>query len=279
MKPADLEGWWLNLPEAVDRATTMQTNLQSLGLDEHYRRFEAEPGQPGRAQAMDLSDGEAGAWSSWLRLIQRASISEAAVVHLLEDDTEITEGLGALLHWEGLHSLLGQGVIVCTDGYVSPAQARHLLDHPGWGQCWQCITEGLPVPCIGSMLATPASWGRVHDLLQHHWSQSNALPPIDVLMGQLDALTVVTVAPFVTTPRLDQARSSQIRQPGDACQERSREALTRLRRLLSWPAPAGAQPWDGEWELFWRNQPKNLQQHAVLDALEGLVRRGAIQPY
>jgi hypothetical protein len=161
MKPADLEGWWLNLPNALDRAASMLTNLKALALDNRYQRFEAGLGSPAAAAARGLSVGEAGAWSSWLQLLHQASRSKAAIVHLLEDDSELTEGLEALLSWNGLHCLMAQGAIVCTDAYVSPSQAGQLLRHPAWGQDWQCISDGLPVPCIGSMLATPATWRQV----------------------------------------------------------------------------------------------------------------------
>ena len=279
MKPADLDGWWLNLPKALDRATSMRTNLKALALENHYKRFEAGLGNPSAAAARELAVGEAGAWCSWLRLLEQASRSEAAIVHLLEDDTELTEGLEALLRWDGLHSLLAQGAIVCTDGYVSPSQARLLLTHPSWSQGWQCITEGLPVPCIGSMLATPSTWQQAHQQLQHHWDAGEKLAPIDLMMGQIQDLRVVTVAPFATIPRMDLARCSHIRQTGDTGLERSREALTLLRRLLRWPTTGAEETWDGAWELFWRSQPVRLQEQAVLDALEGLVQRGHLKPY
>ena len=100
------------------------------------------------------------------------------------------------------------------------------------------------------------------------------------MLGQLprEQVPVITMAPFVTLPRLEQARISQIRSAGDLHRERSREALTLLRRLLGWPQ----QPcmlWQGEWDLFWRSQPEALQQQAVLDALDGLVQRGELHPY
>ena len=93
MKPADLDGWWLNLPKALDRAKSMRTNLKALALENHYKRFEAGLGNPSAAAERELAVGEAGAWCSWLRLLEQASRSEAAIVHLLEDDTELTEGL------------------------------------------------------------------------------------------------------------------------------------------------------------------------------------------
>jgi hypothetical protein len=98
-------------------------------------------------------------------------------------------------------------------------------------------------------------------------------------MGQIPELKVVSVAPFVTVPRMGLARCSQIRQTGDEGLERSREALTLLRRLLRWPAAGTAETWDGAWDLFWRSKPIRLQAHAAVDALEGMVRRGDLKPY
>ena len=279
MKHLDLEGWWLNLPRASHRAEAMRANLTALGLDNRYYRFEAGQGKPGEAAERGLTEGEAGAWWSWLQLLDEASRSEAAIVHLLEDDIELTEGLEVLLHWDGLHGLLAQGSLVCTDGYLNPSQARQILAHPGWGQGWQCITEGLPVPCIGSMLATPDTWGQVHQQLRKHWDANKALAPIDVVLGQIATMTVVTIAPFVTVPRMDLARLSQIRATGDDCLERSRGALTLLRRLLRWPSPGVEETWNGAWDLFWRNQPVSLQVNAVIDTLEGLAIRDGLRPY
>lgn len=278
-KEMELEGWWLNLPEAEKRATCISSNLQALGLTSHYYRFEGTYGDPQAAQTRELSIGEAGAWCSWIRMIQKAAKSKAEFTHLMEDDTEITEGLQALLHWDGLHSFIGQGGIVCTDGYVSPAQARHLLSQPSWGHTWQGIVRGLAVPCINSMIATPATWALLLKLLQAHWNKGEILEPIDVQIGKQDEIRIMTVAPFVTIPRLEQARTSQIRKPGDSCMERSREALTLLRRLLRWPTPNSEQLWNGEWDLFWESQSKELQQRAVLDALDGLVQRKELKPY
>jgi hypothetical protein len=91
MDQAELQGWWLNLPAALSRAETLGGNLQALKLGNVYNRFEASPGQSQAAQLRGLSCGEAGAWTSWLQMMERASCSEATIVHLLEDDTEITE--------------------------------------------------------------------------------------------------------------------------------------------------------------------------------------------
>ena len=279
MDRAELQGWWLNLPTAQSRAETLTGNLRALHLG-HYQRFEGQTGDAQEAAARSLSLGEAGAWSSWLQMMEQAGTSQAGIVHLLEDDTEITPGLQRLLAWEGLNPLLEHGAVVCTDGYVSPGQARHLISQPSWGESWHCITEGLAVPCIGSLLARPRTWKQLHALLQAQWHNRAPLAPIDVMLGQLprEQVPVITMAPFVTLPRLEQARISQIRSAGDLHRERSREALTLLRRLLGWPQ----QPcmlWQGEWDLFWRSQPEALQQQAVLDALDGLVQRGELHPY
>ena len=233
-----VEGFWLNLQGDSERSSRMRTQLGSLGLEASYRRFEASRGDAAHASSRGLSPGEEGAWRSWLAMLERAERSPSAVVHLLEDDVEITPALADLLAWPLLQHHLRTSHLVCTDGFVSPGQVRQLLAARRETAGFLVIDQGLRVPCLGSLLAIPSRLAVVRQALQVLWDGPEVLPPIDVALGYLAAQGEVrfcTVAPFVTGPLLASARASRIREPGDPCLERSREALTHLRRILMDP--------------------------------------------
>ena len=275
-----VEGFWLNLQGDSERSTRMHAQLATLGLQARYSRFEASRGDAAHASSRGLSPGEEGAWRSWLAMLEQAERSPSPVVHLLEDDVQITPALADLLAWPLLQHHLRASHLVCTDGFVSPGQVRQLLAARPAAPGFLVIDQGLRVPCLGSVLALPAKLTAVRLALQVLWDGSEALPPIDVALGQLAAQGTVafcTVAPFVTGPLLASARASRIREPGDACLERSREALTLLRRILmvSGEADAIATEWIGLLQAF---EPE-VQQEAFLDLLDGWIERGLVQPY
>ena len=274
-----VEGWWLNLPEEVGRSEKLSGNLRELDLLKNYKRYEAERGTDKEAKERGLNVGEIGAWKSWLKMMKTASKSEAKIVHLLEDDIEITKGLKVLVEWVYTKKVLEKNNVICTDAYVTPAQARKLIEHREWDKSWQVITGGLRIPCITSVMANPGTWESIYKELNVLWSQKKKLPPIDIAIGQSKAIQILTVVPFVTVPRVKESQLSQIRKEGSVSLERSREALTLLRRLLTWKKGSENSLWNGEWDEFWKKQPHDLQSLAVLDTLEGLMKSGGIIGY
>lgn len=124
-----IEGLWLNLDSDPDRAAAIQGRLSDLGLHSSYSRFRAHGGDPEHAAARGLRIGEEGAWRSWLAMMGWAARSAAQVVHLLEDDVEISRGIFQLFAWPELNGYLERFHWLCTDAYVSPGQARQFLSH------------------------------------------------------------------------------------------------------------------------------------------------------
>jgi len=274
------QGWWLNLPQATGRAAFMQDQLDSLGLAPHYQRFPAFAGEPDHAVARGLQPGEEGAWRSWIALLKQAAASDAELVHLVEDDVEITPQLTSLLGWPELAALLDANHLVCTDAYLGPNQARQALEALRQNGGWIAITEGFVSPCICSLLARPAQLPPVIAALERRWQAPGTVPPIDLALGELahgGQLRFTTTAPFVTGPAMEQARSSFIRPVGDASFERSREAMTLLRRLMLAQSDRASLAFD--WLPFWQSLELETQQDALLDAFVGWIDRGSVRPY
>lgn len=230
-----IEGWWLNLDSDPDRAAAMQGRLSDLGLQSSYSRFRAHRGDPEHAAARGLRVGEEGAWRSWLAMMSRAASSAAEVVHLLEDDVEISRGIFRLFAWTELNGYLERFDWLCTDAYVSPAQVRQLLELLNGLDGFRVVDSGFTVPCISSFISTPHQVSSIYDRLLVLWEGQARLPPVDVALGNLALIgefSFGSVVPFVTGPTPLLARRSNTRKSCDTCLERSREVLTLLRRLL-----------------------------------------------
>ena len=87
----DLQGFWLNLDRCQERAFWMRNRLGALSLSEKYQRIAGVEGDVSQAVSRGLKPGEWGAWQGWIRMLDRASQSSAAVVHLVEDDVDILD--------------------------------------------------------------------------------------------------------------------------------------------------------------------------------------------
>ena len=138
-----------------DRAAAIQGRLSDLGLHSSYSRFRAHGGDPEHAAARGLRIGEEGAWRSWLAMMGWAARSAAQVVHLLEDDVEISRGIFQLFAWPELNGYLERFHWLCTDAYVSPGQARQLLESLCGLDGFRVVSSGFRVPCISSLISTP----------------------------------------------------------------------------------------------------------------------------
>lgn len=275
-----LEGLWLNLDANPARAAVMQEQLCALGLQRHYSRFTAYPGDPEHAAARGLRVGEEGAWRSWLAMLDRARCSSADVVHLLEDDVAIGPPLLKLLAWQELDQHLAHSHWLSTDAFVSPGQVRQLLPVIRATDAFVVVTRGFRVPCLSSIIARPHRLSDVVDALRSLWEASGPLRPVDVALGDLvlqDRLVFGSVVPFVTGPILDLARVSSIRDPAGVQLERSREVLSLLRRVLL--AGHDHQILLDEWSEVLRCLDRSEQQDLILDVVDGFVERGLIGPY
>lgn len=163
-----LQGFWLNLDRCGDRAAWMQSRLGELGLSAQYQRVAGVEGDAAEASCRGLKLGEWCAWQGWIRMLEQASQSSAAVVHLMEDDVDISDSFLKLVEVELLHELLARQKIVCTDGYVSPRQCLALLravaEARRNGHSWLAITSGFRIRKLnGWWKSSPITWRRMRD--------------------------------------------------------------------------------------------------------------------
>lgn len=229
-----LSGFWLNLDCCHERKDYMVKQFSSFGLCSLYTRVSGVLGDPDQAQGLGLKPGEWGAWLGWMSLLRCAAKSSSSMVHLLEDDTEITDHFKSLLCWSHFPNLISPNQFVCTDAYITPSQAIQIADQALNAQdanTWLVVSDGPRIPCLNSILLTPACAQYLHDQLQSLIEHRNTLYPVDVAIASL-SVKWVTIAPFVTGPILDLSADSSTRLDSENDLALSRFALTLLRRSL-----------------------------------------------
>ena len=231
----DLQGFWLNLDRCEERALWMRNRLGELALSGQYQRVAGVEGDVAEASCRGLKPGEWGAWQGWIRMLDRASQSPAAVVHLMEDDLDISDSFLRLIEDDLLCSLVSRRYIVCTDAYVSPRQCLALLHAVSEvsrdGRQWLEVTGGLKIPCLNSVLMAPCVAGRLHAQLQEILNKPFSLHAVDVAIAEVSN-SWSTIVPFVTSPKPHLASVGATRRDDESVAALSRDALTLLRRAL-----------------------------------------------
>ena len=230
-----LQGFWLNLDRCGERASWIQSRLGELDLSMHYERVSGVEGDVSEASCRGLKSGEWGAWQGWLRMLSRASQSSAPIVHLMEDDIDISDSFLRLVEDDLLCGLIARRQIVCTDAYVSPRQCLALLsavtEDRVDGRQWLEITSGFKIPCPNSLLMAPHVAGRLCAQLQEISKKGGPLPAVDIAIAKFFS-SWSTIVPFVTSPKLHLASYGATRSEGELDSLLSRDALTLLRRSL-----------------------------------------------
>ena len=231
----DFQGFWLNLDRCEERAIWMQSRLAELNLSDQYLRISGVEGDANEAASRGLKPGEWGAWLGWIRMLDQASKSSAPFVHLMEDDVDISDSFLNLVRDNFLHGLLARQKIVCTDAYVSPRQCLSLLkalaEAKRDGRQWLEISSGLKIPCLNSLLLTPDFARRLCRDLQAAVRTGDSLHAVDVELAEMFN-DWSTIAPFVTSPKLNLASVGATREDIENVSLFSRDALTLLRRAL-----------------------------------------------
>lgn len=230
-----LQGFWLNLDRCEERALWMRNRLSELGLSVRYQRVAGVEGNVAQATCRGLKPGEWGAWQGWIRMLDQASQSSAAVVHLMEDDVDISDLFLGLVEDDLLCELMARRHIVCTDAYVSPRQCLALLHAVAEarrdGRHWLEVTGGFKIPCLNSLLMAPCVAGRLCAQLQEILNTAGSLHAVDVAIAEVSN-SWSTIVPFVTSPKLQLASAGETRGEDEVDSLLSRDALTLLRRSL-----------------------------------------------
>ena len=147
-------------------------------------------------------------------MLSRASQSSAPIVHLMEDDIDISDSFLRLVEDDLLCGLIARRQIVCTDAYVSPRQCLALLsavtEDRVDGRQWLEITSGFKIPCPNSLLMAPHVAGRLCAQLQEISKKGGPLPAVDIAIAKFFS-SWSTIVPFVTSPKLHLASSVETR--------------------------------------------------------------------
>tara|TARA_B100000674_G_scaffold63079_1_gene43761 strand:- start:113 stop:901 length:789 start_codon:yes stop_codon:yes gene_type:complete len=232
---SDFQGFWLNLDRCEERAIWMQSRLAELHLSDQYLRISGVEGDANEAASRGLKQGEWGAWLGWIRMLDQAGQSYAPFVHLMEDDVDISDSFLKLVQNDLLRCLLARQKVVCTDAYVSPRQCLELLnaldEAQSDGRQWLEISSGLRTPCINSLLLAPDVARRLCRDLQAAVRTGHSLPAVDIELAEVFN-DWITIAPFVTSPKLNLASVGATREDKEVTSLFSRNALTLLRRAL-----------------------------------------------
>tara|TARA_B100000674_G_C37725558_1_gene861841 strand:+ start:129 stop:917 length:789 start_codon:yes stop_codon:yes gene_type:complete len=230
-----LQGFWLNLDRCGERAFWMRNRLSELGLSVHYRRVAGVEGDVNEASCRGLKPGEWGAWQGWIRMLDRASQSSASIVHLMEDDIDISDSFLRLVEDDLLSGLIVRRHVFCTDAYVSPRQCLGLLHAVAEarrdGRQWLEVTDGFKIPCLNSLLMAPDVAGHLCAQLQEILNTADSLCAVDIAMAEVSN-SWSTIVPFVTSPKLHLASVGETRTDNEVDSLLSRDALTLLRRSL-----------------------------------------------
>ena len=230
-----LHGFWLNLDRCGGRASWMRNRLSELGLSVHYQRVAGVEGDVAEASFRGLKPGEWGAWQGWIRMLDRASQSSSPVVHLMEDDIDISDSFISLVEDDLLSSLIARRHVVCTDAYVSPRQCLGLIhavaEARRYGRQWLEVNRGFKIPCLNSLLMAPDVAGCLCAQLQEIMNTAGSLCAVDIAMAEVSN-SWRTIVPFVTSPKLHLASSGETRTKDEVDSLLSRDALTLLRRSL-----------------------------------------------
>ena len=231
----DFQGFWLNLDRCEERAIWMQSRLAELNLSDQYLRISGVEGDANEAASRGLKPGEWGAWLGLIRMLEHAIHSSAPFVHLMEDDVDISDSFLKLLHDDLLYGLLAQQKVACTDAYISPRQCLALLNALASakrnGHQWLEIRSGLRAPCLNSLLLTPDVARRLCRDLLEAVRTVDSLHAVDVEIAEVFN-DWSTIAPFVTSPKLNLASVGTTREDTEDASLFSRDALTLLRRAL-----------------------------------------------
>ena len=231
----DFQGFWLNLDRYDERAIWMQKRLAELHLSSQYTRISGVEGDDKEAASRGLKPGEWGAWLGWIRMLDQASQSSAPFVHLMEDDVDISDSFLRIVRDNFLHGVLARKKIACTDAYVSPRQCLSLLnalaEAKRYGRQWLEISSGLKIPCLNSLLLTPDVARRLCRDLQAAVRTGDLLQAVDVELAEMFN-DWSTIAPFVTSPKLNLASVGATREDTENVSLFSRDALMLLRRAL-----------------------------------------------
>ena len=183
-----IKGYYINLESSQERKAALTENLQSLGIENGYKRFNAIKGDPSEAKKLNLKAGELGLWNSWISLLRQETENtekDYRYLHIMEDDVVLSETTTKALavlykHDEDFDMLF-------TDMYVNPNVHSQLGKY-----CKKLIRKekvsiekDIYTGCTSSVILKRESLQKIYDLLNNHINGQDKKIPLDNYIRRL----------------------------------------------------------------------------------------------
>jgi GR25 family glycosyltransferase involved in LPS biosynthesis len=198
------QGIYINLARSRDRDASVQSQLQSLGWQDRYERFEAVDGKTiPQADSITLSQAELGCWLSHLHLLDRYR-SRATHLHVVEDDVKF-------------HSLLPKAFsgpaeafdwdLMFTDVYFHPVPTpeqfyqfqQAMLNYRQDGRVAVLSLQAIRFTGSTSYFVHRDRIGKVFEVLNDGWKNNQPLDLFIQSMVEQQRLRAFVMLPFFTT--------------------------------------------------------------------------------
>lgn len=196
------QGLFINLDARPDRLARIQREFRRFGLTDRYARVRAFP---------DLRP-HVGCFRSHLKAIELAE-QIGGLVHILEDDSILSDKLAAFLSSSRVRVLLDTYDMLHLDMWVDPTDASFNVYQEGMktGLIELGTPGGARLAATSSYVVAPRSIAKLRRLLRHHLESNTG--PIDAVCGKLveaGEIKVAVVMPFLTSVDPDTGSVSDI---------------------------------------------------------------------
>ncbi len=189
-------GLYINLDRDVVRRKHMEAEFERFGLSKNYQRL----------RAVQNEVGAVGCLRSHLKALDLVRRQDA-LVHILEDDSILSAGLGAFLESAELAELMTRYDMLFLDMWVSPdgSMVRRFeaaLRNPG-----PLDLKGTKIGAASSYVVSPTGARRLLKLLR------DRPPPVDDRYGEFvesGAIAAAVMVPFLTCVDLTVGATSAI---------------------------------------------------------------------
>ena len=181
-------GFYINLDSRSDRRAHMERELARYGLAAEYRRLPAEADR----------DPPTGCYRSHLKALDAAARLDG-IVHILEDDSQLSDHLLPFLQSDDVHTLLGAYDIVFLDMWIDP--------EPAVVQRWQAALaartgymdlKGTRIGAMSSYIVAPRSYAKVRRVWLAGMNGRNAIDSACNSAVASGELTAAVTLPFIT---------------------------------------------------------------------------------
>jgi GR25 family glycosyltransferase involved in LPS biosynthesis len=219
------DAYYINLNRSTERRASVESQLETYGLSNYYRRFPAVDGSSLPPRSSPLTPSELGCFMSHYQALAQAS-GRGKCVHILEDDVLLSEYMVPLINAAIASSLFDQFDVVFTDSLAWPsilmlktyldfiAQFKSIDRSARAAIHFQVLALGeINFSCASSYIVS----NKAIDRLVNYYKEEFDIGPTvnaDLLIRNLTVqrnLRVGCFFPFTTSIRLDQIGDNTIK--------------------------------------------------------------------